>query len=217
MEYIALRKDLTESTVKCKFCNRSLRSLKAYVLLDSDSGIEVYSGSTCARNNIDPSVHLNHLPDLTKFTLSNEEHQGAGNNNNTGGRASTLEESRKKKALEYIELREHKVVNSLVPSYKVLKDYYDLSKTRDLTINEVNHILNIENNAPHDRKHETLLRCYNYLFWIDVALAKVDNKGIKYLASMKTTIMKYKKLSLSQLVGTNKWLEHIEGVPALQA
>ncbi|KFL34672.1 MULTISPECIES: hypothetical protein [unclassified Sulfurospirillum] len=216
MSYIALRKDLTESKEKCEFCPKHMTSLKAFVLLDTKTGKEVYAGPVCAKNHIDPSIHLNHLPDFTKFTLGTEEHRGS-RGGHVGSGASTPEELRKKKAREYLELREYKVIGTLVPSYKPLKDYYDILKIRDLNEGEINHIINIEARAPYELKHETLLKCYNYLFWIDVALLKVDSTGITYLKNMKTTILKYKKLSSKQLEGTNKWLEHIEGVPTLQA
>lgn len=215
MSYIALRKDLTESKEKCAFCPKHMTSLKAFVLLDTKTGKEVYAGPVCAKNNIDPSVHLNHLPDFTKFTASTEEHHSTGSGH-AGGRASTPEELRKKKAREYLELREDKVVGTLVPSYKPLKDYYDILRIRDLNEDEITHIINIEARAPDELKHETLLKCYNYLFWIEIALLKVDPKGVDYLKDLKAVIIRSKKLSSAQLKGVNNWLKHISGVPTLE-
>lgn len=50
MGYQPLRKDLTETTEKCAFCPKHLRSLKAYVLKDIETGEVVLSGPECAKN-----------------------------------------------------------------------------------------------------------------------------------------------------------------------
>lgn len=215
MSYKPLRKDLTETSSKCFFCPRHMTSLKAYVLENIHTGEVVLAGPTCAQNNLAQGQTLNGIPDLTKFTQPNGTGipgVGGGGGGNIGqGTNSDL-----KRAVEYLELREGKLAQRLNCSYTVLRNYYNFLATRQLTVNEVNHVNNIENQAPKSLTLSELQRCYNYLFWIDIAIEQLPDTKTGFLKDIQKKVIKGIGLTKSQLGAVNKWLENIEGVPCLK-
>lgn len=214
MDYKALRKDLTDDTQKCHFCPNHLTSLKAYVLEDLGSGQTVYAGPVCAKKNIGPEEKLSSLPDLTRFTDTANEGNGAGGSGGGGGGESVRDD--RKFALEYLLLREQKLVGVLKSSYKVLRDYYLQSLNRSLTDAEVSHIVNIEAKAPNHLRLTSLQRCYNYLFWIDLAIERVDPDKVAFLKSVRDTLIRTHEISVAQREAVNRWLKNIAGVPQLK-
>jgi hypothetical protein len=126
-----LRKDLTETTRRCDFCQNFLTSLKAYVLEEEGSGRIAYAGPTCAKNSIAANHTLVGIPDLTKFTLSNGERKGGSGGAGVSGGSNSEDPNRK--ALEYLLLREEKLADVMHTSYSVLNLYYIKSKTESLS------------------------------------------------------------------------------------
>lgn len=108
MRYQVIRRDLTETTRKCDFCPQYLTSLKAYVLKNLETGKLSYAGPTCAKNNAGESS-ISGIPDLTKFTLSTNHREGGG----SGRRGGASEVNTEKSAIEYLVLRESKLVEKL--------------------------------------------------------------------------------------------------------
>lgn len=216
MAYKLLYRDLTETTKKCDFCPKYLTSLKAYVLKDDKTGEIFYAGPTCAKkNSIDDT--LSGIPDLTKFTSTKEDCGTIlASSNGSGNQGRGQPQSPDKKAIEYLILREEKLINDLKCSYSVLKNYFEALKKRDLTESEVSHINNIEQKAPDHLSLRSLQLTYNYLFWIDVALNKLPSEKSGFLLSIQATLRSKGSISENQKAAVNKWLENIDGVPQLR-
>ena len=214
MSFIALRKDLTEATEKCRFCPNNLSSLTAYVLQDEITHEIFYAGPTCARKNAKNGDSLSILPDLTKFTLPHDKgHAGNHGSRSGNGRADT---SLEKKALEYLILREQKLHREINCSYSVLKKYMEKLKISKLEETEIQHILNIEKKAPENLRLNNLQLLYNALFWIDVGIELLPSDKNDFLKGVRVAITKRKEITPKQKEGVNKWLENIEGVPCLR-
>jgi hypothetical protein len=86
LAYKPLRKDLTDGEKICHFCPKPLRSLKAYVLENTETKEQVYAGPTCTVKHIDSGIKLSSIPDLTKYTCSLDENDGHGGHANGEGR-----------------------------------------------------------------------------------------------------------------------------------
>ena len=212
MSYRALRKDLTETTRKCDFCENYLTSLKAFVLEDVNTGSIAYAGPTCAKNNLGENFTLSGIPDLTRFTLSDAVRE-TGSGGGKGG-VKILDPARL--AVEYLILREEKLKDEMNTSYSVLRGYYDSLKYRSLSESDVRHINNIEARSPENLKLVSLQRCYNYLFWIDVGINKLPGDRADFLKSVRKALINDGRISEAQKEGVNKWLSNIDGVPQLK-
>lgn len=211
MRYQVIRRDLTETTRKCDFCPQYLTSLKAYVLKDLETGKLSYAGPTCAKHNAGKGS-TSGIPDLTKFTLSKNHREGGS----SGGRGGASEVSPEKIAVEYLVLREFKLVEELNCSYFVLKRYYEKYRTQGLSESDIRHINNIAAKAPDNLSPATLQKIYNYLFWIDVAVKKLPTEKTSFLVGVRKTIIAKGEISEQQTSSINKWLENIDGVPQLK-
>lgn len=211
--YRPLRKELTETDEKCEFCPKKLTSLKAYVLQNINTGKVVYSGPSCAKKHIAEGFSLLGIPDLTKFTSTTGTREVG---NVGGGSRGERGNDRRRRAIEYINLRENKLVGEFNCSYEVLRDYYNAFVEGELDDVAVNHICNIENNAPPLLKLAILQKCYNYLFWIDVAIAKLDESKLAFLKGIRRTVVAREGLSEKQFNGLNQWLGNVDGVPQLK-
>lgn len=213
LAYEIIRRDLTETTRKCDFCPKYLTSLKAYILKDSETSELLYAGPTCAKNNAGV-VTLIGTPDLTKFTLAANE--GAAGGAGGHGDGTSNEDNPEKKALEYLVLREEKLVNEMSCSYQVLNNYYEKSKTKKLSEDEITHINNIAAKAPENLRPASLQRIYNYLFWLDVAIEKLSDEKSDFLKNVRKTIVQTKKITDGQQTAINRWLVNIDGIPQLK-
>ncbi|EKO3524409.1 hypothetical protein SD340_004304 [Vibrio fluvialis] len=213
MSYRPIRKDLTEIGEDCFFCDTHLRSLKAYVLQNTETGQFVMAGPTCAQRNIADSFTLKGLPDLTKFTSATGQRESGGSGGTGGG---TSNDSARRKAIEYLQLREEKLSVELKCSWNVLNSYYQSFLNGALDDNAVIHINNIENKAPEELKLSVLQKCYNYLFWIDVALSKSDPDKSDFLKSIRERVISRKPLSQKQFETLNIVLGRLKGVPQLK-
>lgn len=214
MTFKPLRKDLTETTRRCDFCPNYLTSLKAYVLEEEESGRIAYAGPTCAKNNISSDYTLAGIPDLTRFTQSNEE--GEGRAGGSGGASGSSSEDPSRQAIEYLILREEKLVNDMHTSYSTLKGYYIKYKKEPLIDAEICHIDNIEAKAPEKLRLSNLQKCYNYLFWIDIGIEKLPAGKTKFLSDVRRSLVNSGKITQAQKVAVNKWLVNIPGVPQLK-
>ncbi len=213
MTYKPLRKDLTETSEKCAFCPKHLRSLKAYVLKNTQTGEIVLSGPECAKKHLAEGFSLKGIPDLTKYTSATGTRTSGGTG---GGGNSSSENADEKRAIEYLELRERKLADKINSSWEVLSDFYKSYLEGNLTPEIVRSINNIERKAPDNLKLNTLQKCYNYLFWIDVGIEKLDEDKRAFLLSIRNTILARKQLSQKQFDAMNRWLENIDGVPQLK-
>ncbi|TXD96277.1 hypothetical protein ES754_11650 [Psychrobacter frigidicola] len=217
MTYKVIRRDLTETTRKCDFCPRYLISLKAYVLENVETNELFYAGPKCAKNNVGDNS-LFGVPDLTKFTMAT----GNREDSSIDGRGSTDINNRQRKAIEerkaieYLMLRENKLVNELNCSYSVLREYYQKSKIQKLSESDIIHINNIAYKAPEHLTLSVLQKIYNYLFWIDVGIAKLDSGKTDFLVNVRRTIVSKRKITEGQKLAINRWLENIDGVPQLR-
>ncbi|MEC9411263.1 MAG: hypothetical protein VX829_01150 [Pseudomonadota bacterium] len=211
MSYQVIRRDLTETTRKCDFCPQYLTSLKAYVLKDLETGELSYAGPTCAINNAGKGS-TSGIPDLTKFTLGTNDRVGGGH----GGQGGATTENPEKSAIEYLTLRENKLVDELKCSYPVLKEYYEKHHSQGLSDSDVRHINNIASKAPENLSPVVLQRIYNYLFWIDVGIKKLPTDKTDFLVRVRKTVVSNGKISEKQKVAINRWLENIDGVPQLK-
>lgn len=211
--YQPLYRDLTEAAEKCHFCPNHLISLRAYVLRDVNSGAIVYAGPDCAKKNIAPDIRLQDLPDLTKYTDSANDKHGGGSG---GGGGTIATHNDRKRAIEYLILREEKLGNVFNTSYPQLKTYNDKRQISELTDNEIKHINNIEANAPHAMKLIQLQKCYNYYYWIDVGIQRLGPPSDGYLKSIKAMLVKNHVIPPDKLKAINKWLKRINGVPQLK-
>ena len=121
----------------------------------------------------------------------------------------------KKKAIEYIELRENKLIKEFEGvSYKPLKDYYTVFlDKKDLTNDEVKHILNIENAAPEIFKLNDLHKCYSYSFWIKKAIKK--GYSVDFLNSILKYLYKNFKITNKQKESVNNVFRKIKNFPCL--
>ncbi|MFQ2383668.1 MULTISPECIES: hypothetical protein [Aeromonas] len=213
MTYTPLRKDLTETSEKCNFCSKHLRSLKVYVLKNIKTGAIVFSGPECARRNLAEGFSLKGIPDLTKYTSAAGLRSGGGTG---GGRNYSTESSDEKRAIEYLELRERKLANEINCSWDVLSNLYKAYLDGNLTEQNVRLINNIEKKAPDVLKLDSLQKCYNYLFWIDVGIEKLDEDKKQFLKSIRNIVRARKQLTPKQFEAMNKWLGNIDGVPQLK-
>ncbi len=213
MNYKPLRKDLTEITRQCDFCPKYLTSLKAYVLEEINTGKIVYAGPTCTKNNIASDCSLAGIPDFTRYTLPNKESENASGC--TGGSNGVSTDNPGRRAKEYLELREEKLAEEMQCSDSVLRNYYIKSRTENLNDNEITHINSIEEKSPEKLKFINLYKCYNYLFWIDIAINKLSGDP-KFLISIRSTLVSTGKISDKQKDGVNKWLNKIKGIPPLK-
>lgn len=212
MKYKALQRDLTESTEKCYFCGRPLRSLTAYILKETNSDNMVYSGRKCAADNIDDPSSLSDIPDFTRYTKVTSQSDGSGGSGGTGG-ANVV--NTKRNAMEYLILREDKLREIPNCSYHVLKKYYEKSRKQELSEDELEHINNIEAKAPGRIRRQTLHKIYNYLFWIDVAIEKLSPKERQFLEGIRAYIIEKSRITKAQKVGVNNWLKNIDGCPSI--
>ena len=148
------------------------------------------------------------IPDFTKYiieTLEDEE----GENQNQENQERNIHNQNihrnddKKKAVEYIELRENKLIEEFEGvSYRYLKDYYlTFIEKGDLTDEQVRHILNIENAAPDILKLDNLHRCYSYSFWIKKAIR--EGYSVDFLGSILRYLYKNFKITLKQKGSVN--------------
>lgn len=219
MSYRPLKKDLTNGTQNCHFCGVAIRSLKAYILENIDSKEKVFSGPDCAKQNIHSDYKLGLIPDLTKYTLALSKKEGSSTNR-AGDRTnlkSTDEEQNLRKAIEYLELRENKLAQFFNTSFPKLKNYFNSYLiSGELKKDEIQHILNIEKNAPDTLKLINLQKCYNYFFWIDIGIGKLGGVADEFLIPIKNYLIKNLKISEKQKIGVNKWLKNIDGVPQLK-
>lgn len=204
--YKLLRKDFTTEIERCHFCRRRLISQKVYVVKNIDTGEVFSSGRYCTERNV--NADLRSIPDFTKYiieTLEDEE----GENQNQENQERNIHNQNihrnddKKKAIEYIELRENKLIEEFEGvSYRYLKDYYlTFIKKGDLTDEEVRHILNIENAAPDILKLDNLHRCYSYSFWIKKAIR--EGYSVDFLGSILRYLYKNFKITLKQKESVN--------------
>lgn len=222
MSYRPIKKDLTDGTLKCYFCKRSLISLQTYVLENLENKKIVNAGRACAEKNIDNKYNLNSIPDLTKYPLSSqkEETEELTNRSDKGSRnhsTLTTEEKNLRTAIEYLELRENMLVERFHTSSPTLKNYYTIyQNTRHLDTDSVNHILNIERNEPENYKIKNLQKCYNYSFWLRKGIERLDKEANSFLISIHKYLIKKMKISEKQKIGTNKWLKNLVGIPQLK-
>jgi hypothetical protein len=189
-----------------------LRSLKAYILEDLETGELYYAGPVCAENKAGKDA-LTGAPDLTKFTMTMGESERGGSGG-PGGNAVT--EFAVKRAIEYLILREDKLVDELNCSYQVLKDYYDRYSMGELSESDARHINNIASKAPDSLTPAALQKIYNYLFWLDVAIQKLDKEKTDFLVGVRNSIASRGKVTENQKNGINKWLINIDGVPQVK-
>ncbi len=211
MLYQVIRRDLTETTRRCDFCPQYLTSLKAYVLKNLETGELSYAGPTCAVNNAGAGSTLG-VPDLTKFTLATKDREGGG----PGGQGGATTENPEKSAVEYLILRENKLVGELKCSYSILKEYYEKYKSQGLLDSDIRHVNNIASKAPENLSPAVLQRVYNYLFWIDVGIEKLPSDKKDFLVGVRKTIVSKGEISERQKAAINKWLKNIDGVPQLK-
>jgi hypothetical protein len=222
MSYRPIKKDLTEGTVKCYFCNRPLNSLKTYILENLENNKLVNAGRTCAEKNIDNRYNLNLIPDLTKYTLSFQKKETVDLSNSSDKRSKnhstlTMEEENLRTAIEYLELRENKLAEKFHTSYPTLKNYYIIyQNTRHLDTDSVNHILNLEKKAPENYKIKNLQKCYNYSFWLSISIARLSEEANRFLTPVFTYLKKNMKITENQKKGINNWLIHLDGIPQLK-
>jgi len=219
MNYRPLKKDLTDGTEICHFCNRPLRSLKAYILEDEGTKEIVYSGPKCAEDNIKPKYNLKLIPDLTKYTLAVNDKESISTISAKERNISkySQEELNLRKAIEYLELRENKLIEDFNTSYSVLNEYYNSYLEKGtLDKNQIQHTLNIENKSPDSFKLINLQKCYNYSFWINNGILRLEDKADDFLIPIKTYLIKNFKISEKQKNGVNKWLENLDGIPQLK-
>lgn len=217
MSYKPIRKDLTEIGEDCHFCNTKLRSLKAYVLQNIDTGLLVMAGPVCAKRHISDEFTLKGLPDLTKFTSATGHRESGGGGGAGGG---STKDSERRRAIEYLQLREEKLTADVSCSWHVLTKHYQSYLKGELSEIGVNHINNIEKKAPDGLKLAVLQKCYNYLFWIDVALSKVDtiksNFPREFLSSIRRLVVARKTLTPLQFKKLNEVLSQLDGIPQLK-
>lgn len=219
MSYRPLKKDLTDGTEICHFCNRPLKSLKAYILLNENTKEFVYSGPKCAENNINQTYNLQLTPDLTKYTLGINNKESSSNGTVTKLSTSKYSDAELnlRKVIEYLELRENKLSEDFNTSYKVLNEYYkEYLEKRTLGLNQIRHILNIERKSPESLRLVNLQKCYNYFFWINTGIQKLEDKADDFLIPIKNYLIKNLKITDRQKAGVNKWLENLEEIPQLK-
>ncbi|RLK06739.1 hypothetical protein [Tenacibaculum discolor] len=219
MKYRPLKKDLTDGTKTCHFCNRPLKSLKAYILMDEKTKEKIYSGPKCAEDNISNKYNLKLIPDLTRYTLAINDKESVLSSNFV--ERNTLKHTEKdlnyRKAIEYLELRENKLSEDFNTSYNVLKEYYSFYLVEGtLNLKQINHILNIEKKSPDSLRLINLQKCYNYIFWINIGIQKLEEKADGFLIPIKNYLINNLKLSIKQKKGVNKWLQNLAETPLLK-
>jgi hypothetical protein len=104
---------------------------------------------------------LKKIPDFKKFTLSVNENENSGAGGGAGSHSILVEEELNfRKAVEYLELREDKLVSDFNTSYAVLKEYYEFYLEKEsLDRNQIRHILNIEKKSPEKYRLVNLQKC----------------------------------------------------------
>jgi hypothetical protein len=211
--YELLRKDFTIEIERCYFCNRKLTSQKVYVVKNTNTGEIFPSGFHCAKKNV--NADLESIPNFARYiteNLKDEENRNQETNHlrNNYNQNVYGNDDNKKKAIEYIELRENKLVENFKKvSYENLKTYYTTFLEKgDLTDEEVRHILNIENAAPEIFKLNNLHKCYSYSFWIKKAIKK--GYSVDFLNSILKYLYKNFKITDKQKEFVNNILGKIE-------
>lgn len=208
MVYSLLRKDLIPIDTKCEFCSKTLKSGKGYLLI-SDLGSYVYAGKKCAMNNSSNGGTINKLPDLTRYTISPEDENvnpplmPGGH----GGRPANTPADEVRQASEYLILRQQSLKPYLPGiSYSGFDKYYLSYQESTLDDKAVRHIINVEKKAPDKLKLKTLQKCYNYLFWIDVAIQRIgeDHKGTEFLQGVRDYMIKNYSITDIQKDGVNR-------------
>jgi hypothetical protein len=212
MQYKLLRKDFIEPNIICHFCRRKLTSLKAYFLQNKNTNELVCAGPDCAEKNKAEEENLYDIPDFAKIIIDNdtEKHDGAKE-----GKRETVS-NQKRKALEYLFLREEKLNYNFKYSYEKLRKYYLLLKERDLTEGEISHINNIEAKAPPKLKLYQLQECYTCLFWIDFAIPHATEKDAQFIKSIRDFLIATGHITEKQKNAINNCLKKIEGAPQLK-
>ena len=188
--------------------------MKAYVLEDLATGEILHAGPTCAQDHIAAGERLVGCPDLTRFTASIHEGPDHGGGGGADGGADGADGRRD--AMEYLLLREHKLPAEMKCSFTPLRAYFLESQRRVLTDDEIAHIRNIEAKAPAPLRLNTLQRCYNYLFWIDVGLARLGPDKVDFLQSVRAALLVKHAITVRQREAINRWLQGIPGVPQLK-
>ena len=155
------------------------------------------AGKTCCKKELKID-NFNEIPDFTRFKKTSKD----ATHHNLHLKYENIEDiknktSRKKTALEYLLLREE-ILEIPNLKYHVLTDIYAISKIRELESSEIEHIINIEKNAPKKLKLFNLLKVYSYLYHLKIALTYEPNN--RFLNDVKNHLIKYSELSDKQTV-----------------
>ncbi len=203
--YKLIRKDFLDQNQKCIFCSSPLSTGVAYFLEDKSKNKIVYAGKTCCKKELKID-NFNEIPDFTRFKKTSKD----ATHHNLHLKYENIEDiknktSRKKTALEYLLLREE-ILEIPNLKYHILTDIYAISKIRELESSEIEHIINIEKNAPKKLKLFNLLKVYSYLYHLKIALTYEPNN--RFLNDVKNHLIKYSELSDKQTDAINKTLKN---------
>ncbi len=213
MSYEPMNKDyiLPGKDIRCSDTGRELTSYTAYYVRNIYNGHILQLSKECAIKRLENTkFSIKDFIDLTRGNIISKPTPPIdvflpGSNPSINAiNSSENDEIAKKKALEYLELRENKL-KEFGTSYKLLKNYYLQSKREELTKENINHILNIESTVQENENHwmqNLSLVNLQKVYYLKCRLEQLifNYKNDKYKIDFFSSIMRQlsKKLEISK-------------------
>ncbi|HIF9203539.1 TPA: hypothetical protein ACX6QK_000837 [Photobacterium damselae] len=214
-----IKKDFVDENTE-SYCSKGhkLSSGTAYYM-QAEDGTIYFGGKQCAE--INGRNNLKDVPDLTKSLVSLAATNGGSGCG--GGSSDKLATDQKKSlAISYLLLREELLhdfkLNGRPLSIHSLANYYiSYQDIGDLSVQQINHILNIEkysaNNINSKLSLKNLSTCHAYKFILERTAAHLQQKnnidGVTFIESLVRYLKSHCHLTEGQVKGLDKWIQFL--------
>ncbi|WP_150723544.1 hypothetical protein [Pandoraea capi] len=218
MTYIPVRIDFVDPGTQCTRIadngrQHGFKTDTATILLDETTGKEHPFGPTCTQYVISDKSLLRGIPDFTTrdFTLEAGDGDG-GTGGGAGGNSYMVKATDSEKALafakRYIMLRMDRVakipgIQSGIQYQPLARIYAQFLQTRELSENDVNHIINLEKSqaTPEIYRSNNLLDVYTAHVQLQRFIKRTSPGGYRdFLISVRdNSLLKWLTLSQAQI------------------
>ena len=206
------RVDFTDAN-RCGFCGRPLPLGIAYIVRLDDQ-TEVAAGPVCARKN----ATTEGVPDFTKAAHYTEEQVDPSDGERSGRSPKKHENGRRDgserhRATTYLRLRQERMNDFANVRHPVLDPIYQRYREGALTEDDIAHLVRlmtvVENRYPLLALN-ALQTAYAYHRLLLRAADKIEhNEKRRYLLSLDEYLRNNLRLTVAQIDGANRWLEHM--------
>ncbi|HIF9067514.1 TPA: hypothetical protein ACX6QT_000007 [Photobacterium damselae] len=214
-----IKKDFVDENTE-SYCSKGhkLSSGTAYYM-QAEDGTIYFGGKQCAE--INGHNNLKDVPDLTKSLVSlAATNGGSGCGGGCGDKLAT--DQKKSLAISYLLLREELLhdfkLNGRPLSINSLANYYiSYQDIGDLSVQQINHILNIEKYAANKINSKLSLKnlstCHAYKFILERTAAHLQLKnnigGVTFIESLVRYLKSHCHLTKEQVKGLDKWIQFL--------